>query len=86
MLGFIAFLFTFAGASLLYLGSSHQKWRKTPIASLVSVPAGALLLVCGLGGWMYTVQALTGFFIFLTLLMLLWSIFPFIGCCLRGSR
>jgi len=86
MFGFLAFVLTLAGAAGLYLGSRHQRWRRTPLAPKFFVPASALLLILALGAWIRVTQPLTGTFIFLTLLMLLWTVFPFIGVYARGRQ
>lgn len=85
MLGFLAFLLTSTGAACFYLGSPNQTWRRKPLDSGLIVPAAAVLLVLGMGMWGLAMRPVTGFFVFLTLLMLLWVIFPFIGA-LRRSR
>ncbi|PLC49974.1 hypothetical protein CR159_10050 [Pollutimonas subterranea] len=86
MFGFLAFVLTLAGAASLYLGSRHQQWREAPLSHKVSIPVSALLLLLALGGWIHATQPLTGTFIFLTLLMLLWSILPFIAVYTRGRQ
>ena len=86
MFGFLAFMLTLAGAASLYLGSRHQQWRSTPLSHKFSIPLSALLLLLALGVWIRATQPLTGTFIFLTLLMLLWSVFPFIAVCTRGRQ
>lgn len=87
MSGFLAFLLTLAGASCLYLATRHQAWRAARLPPRAAVPVGVVLLILGLGGWMRAAQPVTGIFVFLTLLMLLWSLFPFVGVInMRGRQ
>lgn len=79
MSGLLAFLLTLAGASCLYLACRHQNWLRVPLPRPAAVPVGAILLALGLVGWTHAMQTVTGVFVFLTLLMLLWSLFPFLG-------
>jgi len=84
MPGFVAFLLTLSGASCVYLGSRHQQWLRAPLSYKMALPLGSLLLLAGLACWSFATQPLTGVFIFLVQLMLLWATFPFIGIFTRG--
>jgi len=82
MFGFLAFMLTFAGAACFYLGCRHQRWRRNTLPFVVAAPVSAVLLLLGLAAWIQATRPDTGIFIFLTLLMLLWSCFPFLAVCL----
>ena len=86
MPGFVAFVLTLAGASSVYLGSRHQRWLRAPLSYKLAFPLGALLLLAGLACWTFAAQPLTGTFIFLVQLMLLWVLFPFIGIFTRSRQ
>jgi len=86
MSGFLAFMLTLAGAACFYLGCRHQRWRRNPLPLKAAAPASALLLLLGLAAWIHATRLDTGIFIFLTLLMLLWSCFPFVGIYKRGRQ
>jgi len=82
----MAFLLTLAGAACFYLGFRHQRWRNGSLPRKMTLPLSVLLLILALAGWTQATRPDTGTFIFLTLLMLLWSVFPFLGLRARGRK
>jgi len=86
MFGYLAFMLTLAGAACLYLGSRNQRWRRNALPRKVAAPASALLLLLALASWIHAFRLDTGIFVFLTLLMLLWSCFPFLGIRKKGRQ
>lgn len=80
-----AFAFTLIGALLLYLQAPRQAWLKAPLPAVAARPAGIVSLLVGLLLWQSMTNPVTGFFVQLTLLMLVFATFPCLGL-LRPRR
>ncbi|MEN0035910.1 MAG: hypothetical protein AAGC78_02530 [Cellvibrio sp.] len=72
-------LLLLAGAVLLYLSHSHQRWLANPLSAWPSRVAGCLLLLAGLYCALLAFSVVTAIFATLVLLMLYWGLLPFIA-------
>ena len=87
----IALLILCLGCTAIYLASPNQRWLARPLPGRISRIArlgGFLLLALGWLALRQTLQAVTASFFFLTFLMLVFSLQPYIGALLhkRGGR
>lgn len=73
------------GCTCLYLASAHQRWRATPWPARPARCAGAVLLVLGWLGLLQDMHRTTASFTYLTLLMLVFTVLPYLGA-LRSAR
>jgi hypothetical protein len=81
---FAALAFTLLGAALLYLQAPRQAWLRTALPQGPARLAGSAALLVGLLVWQTMSNPVTGFFIQLTLLMLVFAAFPYLA--LLGGR
>lgn len=76
----IAFsLLILAGATLLYLSHSHQRWLANPLSAVPARVVGCLLVIAGLYCALLAFSVVTAIFATLVLLMLFWGLLPFIA-------
>nr|WP_295382000.1 hypothetical protein [Pseudoxanthomonas sp.] len=76
-----------AGAVLLYLASPQQSWRATgPWPARARGWPGGLCLVISLAALLQLLGALAATFTWFTLLMLVWSVMPFLGAWRARNR
>lgn len=75
----IGLLAPLLGSTALYLASPNQRWLATPWPARPARAAGGLCLAVGLHALLQTLQAAAGVFVFVTWLMLLCVLFPYIG-------
>jgi hypothetical protein len=69
-----------AGALLLYVASPQQQWRaRGPWPAKLRIWPGALCLLLSLALLMRNMGSGAAFFSWLTLVMLVWSLAPFLG-------
>ncbi len=74
-----AFVAITTGAACLYLGAPNQRWLSRPLSAWPSRVAGAALLLLSVFLWSRAVQLSTAIFVTLTLIMLLFIVFPCLG-------
>jgi len=81
-------LLSFLGGSTIYLASPNQRWLLRPLPAGLGRLAGSVLLVLGWLALWQAMQALTAAFVFLTWLMLLFSLLPYVAAWRRpeGGR
>lgn len=82
----IAYLAALSGCASIYLASPNQRWL---VRSLPVVPArtgGVLLLVLGWLSLLQKMQSVTAAFVFITFLMLVFSVLPYIGALVGNGR
>ncbi len=76
-----------AGAALLYLASPQQAWRAAgPWPARARGWPGGLCLLISLLALLQLLGALAATFTWLTLLMLVWSLMPFLGAWRARNR
>ncbi len=75
----IGLLASALGCIALYLASPNQRWRATPWPARPARAAGGVFLAAGLCAVLQAMQAAAGVFVFVTWLMLLCVLFPYIG-------
>ncbi|MBC9070998.1 hypothetical protein IAI53_03390 [Thauera sp. CAU 1555] len=75
-----------AGCSSIYLASPNQRWRSTPWRAGPARATGAGLLVVCLIAFGQVMQATTAAFVFLTLLMLAFTLLPYAGALISLRR
>lgn len=67
------------GCVCIYLASPHQRWLEAPWPARAARCAGAVLLVLGGLGLAQDMHRVTAAFTYLTLLMLVFSVLPYLG-------
>lgn len=75
-----------AGGASLYLASPHQRWRATPWPVGPARALGAALLALSLFAFAQGMQATTAAFAFVTTLMLVLAVLPYVGALLTLRR
>jgi nicotinamide riboside transporter PnuC len=74
------------GCICLYLAAENQRWLVVPWPRPLAWPAAVCCLVLGWLGIVQEAQVITATFIFVTELMLVFSILPYIGALLHVRR
>lgn len=83
----IALLTLFLGCTAIYLASPNQRWLVRPLSGRPARLGGILLLALGWFALRQTLQAVTASFVFLTFLMLVFSLQPYLGALLhKGGK
>lgn len=82
-IGFAAMLL---GCTAIYLASPNQRWLATALPSLAARGIGVLSLLLGGLSLLQELQALTAVFVFATLVMLLFSLLPYLAAWLGGKE
>lgn len=77
---------TLAGCVCIYLASAHQRWRAAPWPARPARAAGAVLLALGWLALAQDMQRLTAAFSFATLVMLVFTLLPYVGALLSLRR
>jgi hypothetical protein len=80
-----ALAFTLLGALLLYLAAPRQAWLATPLPPRRARAAAASSLLAALLAWQMTTTLVTGLFILITLLMVLFPAFPCLALLRRRA-
>lgn len=73
------------GCVCIYLASAHQRWLAVPWPARPARAVGGVLLVLGWLGLAQDMQRTTAAFVYLTLLMLVFTVLPYLGA-LRSPR
>lgn len=73
------------GCVCIYLACAHQRWLQAPWPERPARLAGAVLLVLGWLGLAQDMHRVTAAFVYLTLLMLVFTALPYVGA-LRSAR
>jgi len=71
--------FTLAGALAIYLASPNQRWLDRALPARPARLAGAVLLAAGWLALRQAMQSLTACFVWLTWLMLVFTLLPYFG-------
>jgi hypothetical protein len=79
MLPVLALLLTLAGCSLLYLSHRHQGWLRQPLPAVSARVAGVAVLLLALVCAGFSFSPLTAFFVWVVMLMLIFSLLPFLS-------
>lgn len=82
----LALALALAGCSSLYLASPHQRWRARPWPAVPARALGAALLLASLLAFAQRMQATTAVFTFVTALMLICAVLPYVGALLSLRR
>lgn len=77
---------TFAGCACLYLASPRQLWLKTPLCARPARVAAGILSIGGLTAFIQAMYVVPAVFTFITWVMLLLVIFPYIGAAISSTR
>lgn len=83
LLGWLAVLL---GCACFYLSSDNQRWLVSSFTALPARIAAAVLLGLGWLGLAHEMHAVTASFVFVTTLMLAFSIFPYVAALLGILR
>lgn len=83
LLGLIAAL---TGCIGLYLSSGNQRWLPSPLPAVPARMAATLLMGVGWLGLAHEMHALTVSFVFITVLMLAFTLLPYVGALLGILR
>lgn len=75
-----------AGCASIYLASPHQRWLSRACSAFPSRLAGVALLVGGLMALLQSLYALAASFVFITALMLLFILLPYVGALISLYR
>jgi hypothetical protein len=86
ILGLIALIVIALGCSCIYLASPNQRWLVAPWPLRPARGIGALLLALGWWCLAQEMRSLTAIFVFVTALMLVFSVLPYLGALLGGGR
>lgn len=81
----LALVAILVGCAVIYLASPNQRWLVAPWPARRARMLGAALLGVGWFGLAWHMQALTAAFVFVTTVMLVLSVLPYIGA-LFGVR
>ncbi|MCE1169919.1 MAG: hypothetical protein LWW84_01100 [Azovibrio sp.] len=76
---FTGLLLSLAGGTAIYLASPNQRWRRRPLPRTPARLGGTLLLALGCFSLTRVLQPLTTSFVFITWLMLVFTLLPYIG-------
>jgi len=82
----LSFFLTLGGALLFYLASPNQGWLKRRLAPRTAIPAAVFLEAAALGLWGNLLSPVAGFFAWLSVLMLLLGLFPFLSLFTKRAR
>jgi FtsH-binding integral membrane protein len=82
----LGLLLAAAGCVGIYLASPNQRWRAAPWPATPARGAGAALLVAGLAALLQPLKAPAATFVFVHWLMLLFTLFPYLGALRHACR
>ncbi|MDD3483063.1 hypothetical protein [Azovibrio restrictus] len=82
---FTGLLLSLAGSTAIYLASPNQRWRQHPLPRRSARLLGILLLTLGCFSLTRVLQPLTTSFVFITWLMLVFTLLPYIGALARQA-
>lgn len=74
------------GCACIYLASPHQRWRDRAWPAGPARGLGGLLLAISLFALGQGMQAVTAAFVFVTFLMLLFALLPYLGALVSPRR
>ncbi|MCO5112057.1 MAG: hypothetical protein R3E55_07145 [Burkholderiaceae bacterium] len=74
------------GCLCIYAAAAHQRWFATPWPRLPARAAAMVLLALGWLGLAHSLQRITAAFVFVTALMLVFAVLPYIGAFLHVRR
>ncbi len=68
-----------AGSVCIYLASTHQRWLNKALPTGPACISGGVLLLLGWLALGQSMQTVAASFVFVTALMLLWVVLPYVG-------
>lgn len=74
------------GCLCIYAAATNQQWFATPWPRLPARATAMVLLVLGWLGLVHSLQRITAAFVFVTALMLVFAMLPYIGAFLHVRR
>lgn len=82
----IALVLAFAGCASFYLASPHQRWRAAPLPAKPARAVALGLAVASLVAFLCAMRAAPAVFAFVSWVMLLLVVFPYVGALFTLRR
>jgi FtsH-binding integral membrane protein len=82
----LALWLAFVGCACFYLSSSHQRWRSAPLPARPARTVAALLALASLFAFTRAMNTVPAVFAFVTSVMLLIVVFPYVGALVTIAR
>jgi hypothetical protein len=76
----------FVGCACFYLASPHQRWRAAPLPRRPARVAAGVLSLVSLFALTRAMNAVPAVFTFVTWVMVLLVVFPYVGAALRTTK